>query len=108
MAFDAPSITRYGVTVRMPRGIAGLGAFLRVDRRADFFVLVAPCVFRAMGIPAGETGLPLKGASRVRGGVLDGEPQAHQDLVDVFLADPDMPTTDSLFHEAEGFVQPTG
>src|SRR6266498_2324188 len=36
------------------------------------------------------------------------EPEAHKDIVDVLVADPDVPPADALLSEAEGVVQSPG
>src|SRR2546429_5979719 len=109
IAFEAPSIARYGVTVRCPAGLAVLAAARGLDVLFDFFRVVVRFARRAIeNSPRCKTGPTFKDDSRDAGAGLPFQPQAHEDLVDVCSPNPDVSAAEAFLDEAKGPVQPAG
>src|SRR2546428_6292436 len=101
-------ITRYGVTVRIPRGI---GAFRAAPVRflVDALLLFAALLdLRAMGTPP-PWYLSCSDKADARLSMVSVlQPQTHVDFVFVCAAEEHMASAAALVHEAERFVQATG
>src|SRR5256884_8173245 len=109
MASEAPSITRSAVPVRCPAGLAVLAAARGLDVLFVFFRVVVRFARRAIeNSPRCKTGPTFKDDSRDAGAGRPFQPEAHEDLVDVGPANPDVSAADAFLDEAEGLVQPAG
>src|SRR5439155_62751 len=81
----------------------------RVQGLGPKFVDVFRVARRAIeNSPRCKTGPTFKDDSRDAGAGLPFQPQAHEDLVDVRSANPDVSAADAFLDEAEGLVQPAG
>src|SRR5438552_2707074 len=77
---------------------------LSISFASSFALLVEPLE----NSPRCKTNPTFKDDSRDAGADLASQPEAHEDLVDVRSANPDVATADAFLDEAEGLVQPAG
>src|SRR5207253_1839119 len=90
-------------------GLAVLAAARGLDVLFDFFRVVVRFARRAIeNSPRCKTGPTFKDDSRDAGAGRPFQPEAHEDLVDVGSANPDVSAADAFLDEAEGLVQPAG